>query len=116
MAIIQTVNFSAFCDAFYNSNRSGQFSYVAQRIIFDYLEEISDDCGDDIELDVVAICCEYEELHYTDVISQYSNILDVSEIEEDDEQALIEAVEGFLQDNTMVCGKTDDDCFVFAQF
>ena len=116
MAIIQTVNFSRFCDAFYNACRNEQFSYGAKRIIFDYIEEMSNDFGNDIELDVVAICCEYEELHYTDVICQYSNMIDVSDIDEGDEQALLEAVEEFLQENTMVCGKTGDDCFVFVQF
>ncbi len=116
MAIIQTVNFSRFCDAFYNACCNDQFSYDAKRIIFDYIDEMSDDCGNDIELDVVGICCEYDELHYETVISLYSNMLDVSEIDKNDEQALIKAVEEFLQENTTVCGKTKDDCFVFAQF
>ena len=117
MAIIQTVNYSMFCDAFTRANREGNFTYEAKRILFDHLEEMSHDCVNDVlELDVIAICCEYAELHYTDVISEYSNMLDVSGIDEEDKQALIDSVEEFLQDNTMVCGKTDDNCFVFAQF
>ena len=114
MAIIQTVNYSMFCDAFARAGRNEQFSYEAKRIIFDHLEEMSHDCVNDvIELDIVSICCEYQELHYTDVISEYS--IDVSDIDED-EQSLIDAADEFLQDNTMICGKTEDDCFVFAQF
>ena len=115
MAIIQTVNFNVFCDAFYDSGRGNQFSHDAKRVLFNHLEQMSDECGINVELDVISICCEYEELHYNDVISKYYYI-DVSEIDEDDEQALIDAVEDFLNDNTMICGKTEDDCFVFAQF
>lgn len=116
MPIIQTVNFSMFCDAFSRSDRNDNFTYEAKRIIFDYLDIMSDICGNNIELDVIAICCEYEELHYIDVISQYSNMIDVSAIDENDVQLLIEFVKEFLQDNTTVCGITDDDCFVFAKF
>ena len=114
MAIIQTVNFNSFCGAFLYSDRNDSFSAEAKSILFDHLEDMSDGYDNDIELDVIGICCEYQELHYTDIISEYG--IDVSEIDEDDAQALIDAVEEFLRETTMVCGMTKDDCFVFVQF
>ncbi len=55
------VNFHAFQDAFRSCGRQEQFTYTAQRALFDYLEDLENDCGVEIELNVVALCCEYAE-------------------------------------------------------
>ena len=54
-----TVSFNEFVDTFRNYGRESSFSYAGKRALFDYLEELEDDCGMDIELDVVALDCEY---------------------------------------------------------
>ena len=46
-------------------DRSEQFTYAGLRALFDYLEQYQDDIGEAIELDVIALCCEYSE--YTDI-------------------------------------------------
>jgi hypothetical protein len=60
--MIITVNFRMFQDAFIIMGRSNQFSYAAQRALFDYLEEIEADSGQEMELDVIALCCEFMEI------------------------------------------------------
>lgn len=55
------VNFHAFQDAFRHCDRQEQFTYTAQRALFDYLEQLEEDMGEKIELDVIALCCEYAE-------------------------------------------------------
>ena len=57
----QTINFYNFSDAFRKAGRADQFSYKGQRALFDYLEEYEESTGEEIELDVIALCCEYVE-------------------------------------------------------
>ena len=69
----QDVNFSQFCDSFLNMDRGTQFSYEAKRALFDYLTELEADTGEPIELDVIALCCEYQEIDCDD--SSYPNYI-----------------------------------------
>ncbi len=57
----QRVNFSDFRQAFHNHDRGNQFSYEGLKALFDYLEEQERDTGEEIELDVIALCCDYVE-------------------------------------------------------
>ena len=45
--------------------RRSHFSRPALRALYEYLDEASNDMGEDIELDVVGICCEWSE--YKDI-------------------------------------------------
>ena len=58
--MIQTIGFSQFCDAFWDTYKNN-FSYAGKRALFDYLENLEEETGDKIELDIVALCCEYTE-------------------------------------------------------
>ena len=57
----KTINFYDFRDAFENAGRANQFSYEGQRALFEYLEQYEEECDTEIELDVIALCCEYVE-------------------------------------------------------
>ena len=57
----QSITKCQFSDAFRNMGRQDQFSYDALNALYDYLEQYEEDTGFEIELDVVAICCEYTE-------------------------------------------------------
>ena len=109
----QTVNNSAFHDAFVSYGRTDNFSYEARDMLFDYFEELESDTGEEMELDVIAICCEYTEDSLEDVIANYS--IDVSECE-DDEASQIEAVTDYLNENTSLVGVTSDNTFVYLGF
>lgn len=108
--IYQTINnASQFRDAFHQAGRGNQFSYEALGLIFDYLE----DCGSDVELDVIAICCEFVEEDWKDIVSYYSiRGFDACE----DEDSKISAVIKHLQDNTAFVGETSSGTFVYVQF
>lgn len=58
----QNLNWYRFQDAFQIMGRGDQFSYEALRALFDYLEQLEEDMGEQIELDVIALCCEYSEI------------------------------------------------------
>lgn len=106
-----SVNFSAFCDAFRDMGRNDNFSYAGKRALFDYLEQYEEDCGCEVELDVITLCCEYDENDLDSIINDYG--IDVSEAEDDDEKA--EIVEEYLQDNTCLVARLGTD-FIYAAF
>lgn len=56
-----TVSFSDFVDRFRSYDREDQFTYCGKRALFDYLESYEESCGEEQELDVVALCCDYSE-------------------------------------------------------
>jgi len=60
--IYQEITKSAFRDAFRRMGREDDFSYEARNALYDYLWEMSEDSGTPMELDVIAICCEYTEV------------------------------------------------------
>jgi hypothetical protein len=110
MAIIQTIdNASQFRDQFHHCGRNDQFSYEALGLIFDYLS----DCGSDVELDVVGICCEFAEQHYSDFAEAYG----VELSPEDSEQEHIQQVKDFIESASILVGQTSDQCnLVYVQF
>ncbi len=107
-----TVNKSEFIEAFRRYDRYDQFGYDALCSLFDYMEQLESDAGEEIELDVIAICCEYSVDSVDDIASNYG--IDLSDCEDDDEKR--EAVLDYLNDNTQVI---DGDCngqIVYQQF
>ena len=57
----QSVNEYQFRDAFHKMGRGDNFSYAGLTALYDYLEQYEHDTGQEIELDVIALCCEYAE-------------------------------------------------------
>lgn len=98
----QTIDFSLFEQAFKNYNRTSNFP-TGLRSLFEYLEEYEDSTGEQIELDVVALCCDYSEDKLSEVLKNYS----LDSIDE-------------LRDNTqviMVDQETDEDpTIIYQQF
>ena len=114
MAIVQSINnVYQFREAFRLADRSDQFSYEGLEVLFDYLDNLSEDTGETIELDVVALCCEYYESSIEELIDNYS--IDLSEVDEDDPDSIIEVVREYLEDKTSVCGEVSNG-FVYAAF
>lgn len=100
----QTINFSDFVDAFRAYDRYDQFGYQALMVIFEHLEEMEESTGQELELDVVAICCDYDSSHYKDIADNYKIDLSEADNDEDDEKQI---VLDYLNDNTFVLGETD---------
>lgn len=97
--IIQTISTaSQFRNAFEACGRGDQFSYDALNMLFEYF----DDCGEQVELDPIAICCEFDEMSEDKIRAQY-------DIDADD------SVVDFLTDNTLYIGETVDG-HLFASF
>ena len=59
--MINTVSQYDFVDAFNKMGRGEQFSYEGLIALYDYLEMLEEGIDQQIELDVIAICCKYSE-------------------------------------------------------
>ena len=112
MAIVQTLAQGDFVDAFKQSSRKDQFSHDALEAIFNYLDTYSEETGENIEFDIVSICCDWSEMTWQDVAMSYG--VDLSGCADDDER--IGEVEDFLCRNTMFTALPDGLSFVFMQF
>ena len=105
----QTIDFNDFKTAFL-SIRPDNFSPDGLWLLFGYLEQLEQDTGAEMELDVIAICCDYTEATFEEITADHD--VDLSETEEDD---IPEAIADFLFENTQVVGQTDNG-FVYANF
>jgi hypothetical protein len=104
----QNITFSDFVDQFRAYDRYDQFGYEALRVLFDYFEEYEDSCGTEIELDVIAICCEYSVEHWEDIASNY-------DIDFDDDDDKKSKVIDHINENSVFVGECKDG-IVYAVF
>lgn len=56
-----SVYFNEFCDYFRDMDRNDNFSYSGKRALYDYFIQYEEETGSEIELDIIAICCEFTE-------------------------------------------------------
>jgi len=57
----KTISKYEFIEEFKEMNRENNFSYEGRIALFDYLERLEEDTGEEMELDVIAICCDFTE-------------------------------------------------------
>ena len=107
----QRVTLSDFINAFYRMGREQQFSRQALTALFEHLEQYEEDTGNQVKLDVVALCCDYEENDVDTIVAGYD--LDAPRFQDDD--ARRDMVERFLNDHTTIVWK-DRDTFLYKQF
>ena len=119
MPIVSNIGFCEFCDAFRDMDRNENFSYAGKRVLFQYLESLSEDTGSDIELDVIALCCEYYENDIDTIISEYRIDIDTDDFdgmnEDEIEESKTDQVRDYLNDNTIIVGEVPGG-FVYAAF
>lgn len=96
------------------------FGYKGWRLLAEAMEQLSDYIGEDIEVDIIAWCCEYS--HAISAEAAFEELqhypewsIEQSEWEEMDDDEKLEAVEEWLQENSavMVC---ENDCIIWANF
>jgi hypothetical protein len=115
-----TINFNEFCDGL--GNNSG-FSYEGKRVLFDYLENLENETGEDIEFDPVGIRCEFSESDLEELIEQYDDLKELCPAFDDDEEPSIrdwakmhETAREFLENRTTFCGITKDGKYIYSEF
>ena len=97
----QSINMYDFERAFKNFERMNNFSYDGLKALFEYLEDYEEDTGEEIELDVIALCCDYMEY---DSLNEYNRDYDTKYSE----------IDAIQNDTTLI--KIDDNSFIIQQY
>ena len=100
----KTVYETDFRNAFKQANRENQFSAYALGKLFDYLEDYEEQTSEEIELDVIALCCEYSEFESLEELQQNYNV------PED-----FEKVREYLEERTQVIC-FEEDCILIQSY
>lgn len=108
----QTINFSQFTDAF-REIRPDNFSYDGLRALYDWFESLADDTGVELELDVIAICCDFSEYEnieafQADYGEEYETIEDIER-----QTSVIPIDKTTLKDGNLI---SDMGGFIIQQF
>lgn len=86
------------------------------RLLVEAMEELSEEMGEDMEVDIVAWCCDY--YHATtpeEVFEQYETGIDSEEWKEADDEERLELIREYLSDNTQLL-VWEEDCIIWADF
>ena len=104
------ISFCGFCDSFPESYRNN-FSYEGKKALFDYIEQYEEDCNTEVELDIIALCCEYNE--YKD-IKEYVDCYkpDINKDDYSDNEAYEYAIFEHIRNNTTLILIEDSDRFI----
>lgn len=102
MALVTTIDNSYQLEQLFNEcGRGNHFSYYGYQALYDYLDQFSDDIGEDFKVDVIALCCDFTEYEdweslYKEYTYSYNN---EEETWEDTDQ---EEFKQWVYDNTQV--------------
>lgn len=102
-----TVYLNEFRD-YFRQIRPNNFSYEGLGILYEYLLEYEESSGEELELDVIALCCDYTEETFKEIINNY-------DIEIDKDEDKLEQIKYFLEQNTMILGVLDDEETIIYQ-
>jgi hypothetical protein len=95
-----TITLSSFKQAFQDAGRGDHFSWEGLEVLFDFLEKLEEDTGTEMELDAIALCCDFAEEPPEKIAVEFGIVSAAgTDITEDE-------VMDWLQDRTMVVGKT----------
>ena len=86
----QTIGKAAFKDAFYAYNRGDHFSPAGLSALYDYLSDLERGTGEEYELGVIALCCDFSEYTTEELRETFPEL---AEEAGDDDRALFELVE-----------------------
>ena len=97
----QSVNLYDFERAFVTADMADNFSYHGKKALFEYLEQYEDDTAEQMELDVIGICCDFSEYKSAlEALQDYDR--GVYESEEYDDTDAEEKALAWFEDQTTV--------------
>ena len=100
----QTIGYTEFYATFKAYDRLDNFPNGGLRVLWDWLEDYEQSTGEELELDVVALCCDFCQMSFKEIAWSYQLELDRDEIID------------YLLDNTTFVGVVGDNEVIFQQF
>lgn len=91
----QTIGNYEFVKAFENMGRQDNFSQAGLDTLFEMLEEWEEEIGEELELDVIAICCQFTEYAIDELLNDYEFVkeyysTDWEELDDNKKKELVE--------------------------
>jgi hypothetical protein len=82
--MIKTISRYDFEDSFNKSDTyKNNFSYEGKKALYEYLTEYEESTGEQIELDIVALCCDYTEYENIEAVKEnYTNIKNLEDLQD----------------------------------
>ena len=108
----QDISKCQFMDAFRDMNRKDQFSYGGLSALYDYLIDYEESCDQEIELDVIALCCEYTEYeNLNEFLNDYTDTLKTQrdDFEDDEEEEYRDVCMEELREHTQIIMIDEDE-------
>ena len=97
--MIKTIQEWEFIDEF-DGQYANNFTYEGKQALFEYLEQYEDDTDEQIELDVVALCCEYTEYNdLKELQENYNNIENMDDLRDNTQVIEIDGTDRFIIQN-----------------
>jgi hypothetical protein len=72
----QLIDEYAFVQAFEGMGRAENFSREARRALYDYYTDLEAETGEPMELDVIAICCDWCEYTVEELTDEFPDAID----------------------------------------
>ena len=98
----KTINIYDFREAFHKAGRGDQFTYDGLTALFEYIEDYEEGIGEETELDVIGLCCDYTE---------YESI---EEFWLDYDQEDYPDIDAIMNETQVIM--IDEESFIIAQF
>ena len=111
----QEINEYEFIRAFDEYGRSNNFSVEGRRALYDYLLGLEEETGQESELDVIALCCDYVE--YSDA-EEFAKDYGISTEAEAGTEEFKKEIEEEIEKNTTLIKFSDDldDGFIIQAY
>ena len=87
----QTINLDIFLDSFSDTYKNN-FTYEGKKALFEYLRGYEEDTGEELELDPIALCCDYTE--YADMEELQASYSDIKTMEDLENHTTVIPIEG----------------------
>ena len=71
--LVKKVGFNDFLEEFKKYGREDQFTYKGKKALYDYLNELGEDLGEPIELDIIDISCNFTQFSNLQEFNDYYN-------------------------------------------
>ena len=99
--------------------RPNNFSLGGLHRLYEGLTEFEEDTGEELELDVIAICCDFREMTLNEIIDSYDYMMDEDKLNDAlaiGEHDAYQYVMDWLNNQTWVLGDTESGSIVFREF
>ena len=94
-----TIEQHQFVDWF-QKHRPDNFTYKGSIALFEYLEQLEWDIGEEMEFDPIAFCCEYSEYAtIAECLEQYDNIESIEELRDNTSVIEVEGTNAIIIQN-----------------